>query len=1148
MKKSNTNRPLITSKGPAKIWLIMKLSLAFMFLCLFQVSATIYSQNTRLSVSGENLTVREVFEKIEAQSDFKFLYRKDHIDDKKTITLNETNSTVEAILDVVLLQYENSVYTLLEDNLIVISSKQEGIIVSGQIVSGSDNEPLPGVNVYVKGRQQSGTITDIGGKYRLVVDSKEDVIVFSFVGYLTEEIVVGNQTTININLVPEITALEEVVVIGYGSMKRSDLTGSVSSVKRDELNPVAATSIDNMLSGKVAGLTVRMNSAQPGGGVEVFVRGAASAAGNEPLYVIDGFPISTEGVEPGGGRYSNGSRSPLNSLNPNDIESVEVLKDASATAIYGARAANGVVLITTKRGKEGELDVQYNVNYSVQRVENPLDLLSKKDFMIERNRYHLDTWYKDYGAIPFGPLDTAIVNIFPYDPIFTQEEIDNADEGTNWFEEVTRPGKIQDHNITVKSGNEKTKYFASFNYFDQQGILKNIDLTRYTGRLNIDQKLANWIDLGINLSASHITNNNSQMGGVDDNSGLLSTAYQYPATLTVKDSLGNYPVNPDRPNLANPVSLLEIEDITTTQRYLARVFLKVRILEGLYYNPSIGYDSDIGKRSRYTPKSTLHGANVGGSASIREIRRSSVILENTLNYKLELDNLSIDALLGMSYQDFKGEGFSAGNTSFSTDLLLYNDLSVGESERPEVDSWKNYNELVSYFGRVHLSYSHKYLLTLTIRADGSTKFGENNRYGYFPSGAFAYRMIEEDFLKHQSFLSDLKLRISYGQTGNSNIGQDAYALFSSGREYPFGNSVNVGMYQSQLGNRNLKWETNTELNLGLDFGFFRNRLWGNVEYFNKIISDLLEERELPSYFPVDKVPDNIGVRQSSGYELTLKSQNLAGTFKWSTDITIGSFKDRWKERNPDVILDIFEDETGPLHAIYGFKTDGLTYPDPDIPMDSLYPHLEDPLPGELNIVDLNGMDSTINSLTGQPDGAITDADKVLLGTKLPKWTFGINNTFKYKNFDLNIYIYGMMGLTVYNKTRAEMTQGYMLDYNNNQLADIKDRYSPYTNPDGKIPIGMREQYFGDSDYFMENASFVRIKSITFGYTFNKIIKDKVDQLRVYIDLNNVYVFTKYSGSDPETESGAQYDDDDDFDNMASYPFPFTTTFGLNVKF
>lgn len=1141
MKKTNIDWTL--ARGLRKTLLIMKLSFVFMFLCSVQLSATIYSQNTRLSISGANMTMKAILKEIENQSEFKFLYRKDQIDDEITININEKNSTVENILDNILLKYKNVTYTVLEDNLIVISLKQEGILIRGKVVDVFDNRPLPGVNVYVKGLAQSGTVTDLDGNYSLMVKSKEDAVVFSFIGYLTEEVIVGNQTTINISLVQDIQELDEVVVIGYGSMKRSDITGSVSSLKEEDLNPVAVTSVDNMLLGKVAGLTARMNSAQPGGGVDVFVRGSASGAGNEPLYVIDGFPISTSSVEPGGGRYSDGSRSPLSSLNPSDIESIEVLKDASATAIYGARAANGVILITTKRGKEGILSVNYDVNYSLQSVKNPYDLLSKKDFMMERNRYYRDTWYQSYDAVPFGPIDTSIVNIFPYDPPFTQEEIDSADGGTDWFKEVTRTGKIQNHNITVQSGSERTKYFASFNYFDQEGILKNIDLTRYAGRANIDQKINDWIDLGINLSGSHIINHNSQMGGVNDKSGLLSTAYQYPATIPVKDSLGNYVLNPERPVLPNPVSLLEIEDVTTTQRYLSRAFLKIRLLEGLNYKPAIGFDSDMGKRSRYTPKTTLFGSDVGGSASVSEIRRSSLIFEQTLTYNKEFKDLSLNALLGQSYQNFRGEGFSAGNQQFLTDLLLYNNLSVGEKERPDVGSWKNFDELASYFGRVHLNYRSKYLLTLTMRVDGSSKFGRENRYGLFPSGAFAYRLIEEDFMKQQSLLSDLKLRVSYGQTGNSNIGQNALPLMSAGHNYPFSNSVNVGMYQSQLGNINLKWETNTELNLGLDFGLFGNRIWGNAEYFNKIVSDLLDERDLPSYYPVSQAPDNIGKRKSSGFELTIKTRNLIGEFRWSTDLTLSTFKDRWKERNPDVILNVYEKEDGPLHAIYGYKTDGLAYPgsDPNIPMDSLYPQLANPLPGDLNIVDLNGMDTITNSLTGEPDGAITDADKVLLGTTVPKLSFGFNNRFEYKNFDLNIYVYGMLGLTLYNRTKAEMTKGYMLDYNTNQLNEIKDRYSPYSNPEGQIPIGMRDQYWGSSDYFLEDASFVRIKSITLGYTFNQLFDNKIKSLRIYLDLNNVYVFTKYTGSDPETERGGD-------DSMAAYPFPLTTSFGASVKF
>jgi len=672
---------------------------------------------------------------------------------------------------------------------------------------------------------------------------------------------------------------------------------------------------------------------------------------------------------------------------------------------------------------------------------------------------------------------------------------------------------------------------VSFNYFDQDGILKNIDFKRYTGRFNLDQELASWLDLGIRFTASMIDKENTQSGGFNQSAGVIGSAYVMPSFMPVKDANGEYTINPERPTVANPVSFLEIDDNTKEQRMFANTFLDIDLARNLSAKISYGIDNNIGKRQRYYPKSFLYGKLVNGDAAIMQNNDFTQLTEITLNYQYEImKDLNMSVLAGYSWQKFEYESVSSSNTDFLTDLFLYNSLESGAALRPGVSSGKSANEYLSYFSRLHFNMKDKYLLTLTMRADGSSRFGKNNKYGYFPSGALAWRISEEDFLKDNNTLSDLKLRLSYGQTGNANIGGNAFAYYSTGSNYAFGNKVNVGVAQSQLENPDLKWETTTEMNLGIDFGLFDNHVYGTLELYKRNISDILSSRALPSYLPIGSVAANIGETESKGIEFSLKTINLDGPLKWETDLTIGSFRDKWVHRDPKVILPVYERENAPLHAIYGYKTDGI------IQIGEIVPQLPNGIPGDLKIQDINGVDEN-NKLTGKPDGKISDADIVLLGSSQPGWTFGLNNTFRYKQFDLGIFFYGMMDRLLYDTNRQVNTSMENIG-NNNGIKDFLSDVWSTQNPTGTLPTQLRRTYVGDSDFFMENASFVRLKNVTLGYSFNnnsQLLKSFKD-LRFYADISNVFVLTSYKGGDPE------------IDSISAYPFPSTISIGINAKF
>ncbi|NSL88305.1 TonB-dependent receptor [Chitinophaga sp. Mgbs1] len=1133
------------------VQLLLLFTLTGMCYAMEGKSQSLLDNKVSITVQGQSL--KTALLALEKQADVQFIYSSEVINVKRDVTITATGQPLrdvlasllagtgvgfEAVNKQIVLSYAASKQPFaLQEAFPDGISRQEEKTIAG-IVKGDDGTPLPGVTVLVKGTT-NGTITDVNGHFKLNV--KGDVtLVLTLVGYEKKETAAhaGNHN-IAITLGISSQGLEEVVVIGYGSVKRKDITGAISSVKATDIPKSANTSIDQALSGRAAGLMATQPTGQPGAGVTMQIRGNASFASAGVLYVVDGVPVNGAADEPGSGnRYGGINRSPLNFLNPDDIESIEVLKDASSAAIYGARAGAGVILITTKRGKEGKARVGYTFSHAFQEPARFYDIMNKRDYMTERNRILHERWLRTNKIAPYGNVDPSAVD--PFKPRYSQTEIDTAGPAQSAIDAVTQSGYMDQHNLSVSGGNDKTKFYVSGNYLNQEGVIKTSGYKRYTGRMNLDQLVGNKIKLSVNVNGSRSVSSNPAIGGgLFENSGIIVASFYHPPTVPLRNADGTYPLNPDYSNAPNPASFLEITDQTVGTRLLGAASATWDITKELSAKANFSFDQSNNKRSNYLPKSFLYGARTGGQANILENTANIGLLEYLLNYRKTFkDNSSLTAVGGYSYQVLQQEGFNASNQKFITDNFVFNNLGMGEFARPGVGSFKVRERWASYFARVTFDFRDKYLLMASLRRDGSSKFAENKKYGWFPSVSGAWKVSNEEFLRYSNIISFLKLRASFGSTGNSNIGGNAFSYYSPGKSYVFGNTQNTGVYLSQVANPDLTWETAREVNIGLDFSLFKDRISGTFEFFNKTISNLLSSRPLPSYFIVGSMSANIGKTQSRGFEFTLRSNNITTTnFVWNTDFNIARYRDTWKERDPLVVKTLakYIGLHDPIRAIYSYQTDGILKVGEKVP-----DHMPGLMPGMVKVKDLNGYDDNGN-LTGKPDGRLNSADQVYIGTQDPGYSFGFNNAFAYKQFDLNIFFYGQLQRT---KLNTDLATAYDLEstlaqFGWNALSLVKDRWAS-DNQNSDRPSGLNNPYGSyTGNYFRENAWFIRCRNITLGYTAPASLLKKqhiISSVRLYLDAQNLFVISPYSGIDPELES------------FAAYPIQRSWIIGLNVSF
>ena len=998
-------------------------------------------------------------------------------------------------------------------------------------VADESGEGIIGANVVVKGTNV-GTITDLTGAF--TVDASGDAtLVISYMGYKTQEIKVANQKTIKIILQEDAEILDEVVVVGYGVMRKSDLTGSVSSVKSDMLKKQAVSSFDQGLQGKVAGVQVIAVSGSPGGAVDIRIRGGNSlTSGSQPLYVIDGYPV-TAGSSAGG---SGAGQNPLATLNPGDIESMEILKDASATAIYGSRGANGVVLISTKRGKSGKTTVSYDGYVGFQKVAKKLDMMNASEWGALANEGAANDGRPAYYT------NTSTNPLYP--------AISDLGQGTDWQDEILRSSSpIHNHNITINGGSENTKFSVMASYFDQESIVKNQDFNRVSFRNNIDTKLSSRIDLSTSFTASRVTSNvGRENGDGGGNTSIINAALVLPPTVPVTDpTTGEYV----RMNfltgssaVPNPVPYVEyLQDKGTIDRVLGSADLSIKLIEGLTLKVSVGADLSSALREVYEPKQTNTGYNANGIASQQNRRNQSLSNENVLTYLKKTGIHSINAMVGTSALSIESKSSSMTARDFISDAYGYNNLDAG-AQWDKPSTGRDKNTLLSGFGRINYVLKDRYLFTVTGRADGSSKFGANNKWAFFPSAAFAWRMDQEAFMKQVDWISSLKLRASYGVTGNQNISSYSSVEKMNTYVYPIGGVTNVGIAAGNMPNPDLKWETTAISDIGVDFGFLNNRFNFVADYYYKKTTDLLWNISVPLTTGFGSVLKNIGSLENKGLELSLSADVLTGDFKWNTAIN-------WS-KNKNKVLEIPGYIPTQQGTISGHLKVNGSWLEPGLPV------------GVWNLLKTTGVMRTqeerdkaarVTSTTFDQvgdmsfydkngDGKISfGEDRTIVGDPNPDFIFGWTNNFTYKNFDLSVYINGSYGNDIYNVLRAETN---IVSTWGNQRKEVNDHWTP-TNTNAKYPRAhvLVNQNLLQSDFLIEDGSFLRIQNLTLGYNVPKC--PFVKSLRVYATGQNLLTITNYSGYNPEVNSQGQSNLQLGVDYNA-YPASKSFILGVNIGF
>jgi TonB-linked SusC/RagA family outer membrane protein len=980
----------------------------------------------------------------------------------------------------------------------------------GTVIDATTKEPIEGVTIQLEAVTHS-VKTDRNGKFQFVTGQKLPfTLILTFVGYQKKKIIVNTSPAV-IQLSPSSEDLEEVVVVGYGTQKRRDLTGAVASLPENLLKqPVA--SLDQTLKGGISGVQVTQTSGQPGGGVSIRIRGGASVqGGNEPLYVIDGFPVynQTESTGVGSGTPVN----PLASINPADIESIEVLKDAAATAIYGSRGANGVILVTTKKGKAGHVQLNYDGSIGAQSVLKKIDVLNAHDFAVLRNEAL-------YDANPsLGPNQYR-----------KQTELDQLGEGTNWQQEAFRTGKIQNHQLSLSGGAEKVQYFLGANYFDQEGVIINTNFRRLGFRSNINANPFDRLQVGANLS---INKTNAQIAP----SGIVNALLIMPPTATIYDPNGGYTLrNPFENIFANPIATLkETTNTTNGLRVLGTSFAQYRILKGLQAKVLLGVDLNNRNDKFYLPSYIYEGAGSQGEASLGNLNGTSWLNENTLTYTGVIGKHNFNALLGFTQQENKNEVFSAGAQNFVTDDLLFNNLQSGSIlTRPTSDT---YNWVLhSYLARVNYNYANKYYVSASVRRDGSSRFGADNKWGNFPSLAFSWRIINEPFFK-QVFpgIDDFKIRTSFGTTGNQEIGQYQSLSTLYSLNYLFGNNVITGFASQRVPNKNLGWETTFQYDAGFDLSLLRNRLQFTVDYYYKKTKDLLLNVEIPWTSGYATSLQNFGSVSNKGLEFGLKSKNLQGNLSWNTDLnvsfnrnnvlTIGGGATSYITGN--YIIKVGE----PLGTFYGTVIDGILQSGEEKTKGALTGNAN-PKAGDRLYKDING------------DGQFTTAnDRTIIGNAQPDFIFGISNTLSYKGFDLSFLIQGTVGNDLLNINRQNLE---MFTGQQNASIDALNRWTP-DNPSQLYPRAKLDPAPVFSNQFVESGSFARLKSLQLGYSFPKewLKNAHIANLNLYLAAQNLLTWTSYRGFDPEVTSGSNVQIGTD---AGIYPANKSVSVGISLTF
>lgn len=982
------------------------------------------------------------------------------------------------------------------------------------IIKGPDGLPVIAANISQKGTNNA-TITDLNGNFTLNVTGRQPVLVISYIGYVTTEVNVSGRAFVEVVLQEDVAALDEVVVVGYGTMRKKDVTGAVSSVRSGEITKNATSNVMQAIAGKMSGVQVVQNSGTPGGDVSILIRGVGTINDASPLYVIDGVPVS------GGMWY----------LNPNDVESIDVLKDASATAIYGSRGANGVVMVTTKQAQEGHTEINFDYSYGIQHSAKTYKMLDASQYAALHNEMRTNA----------GPE-------YSLNPAFADPESLGA--GTDWVDAIFRTAPMQKVNLSMLGGNRKISHATSLGYYTQDGIMKNSSYNRLSLQSNISSKLASNITVRANVNLSAENRRTQPV------STVIQNAMRILPSIPIYDDNGEY-AGPTgnaewNGNALNPVAIINEQNYRMKGfRMLSNISLEWEIIKGLKFKTTGGAELGYDYNNSYIPKYKW-GMNESKNTmqTVTSAYEQLYLWDNTLNYDKAFGKHRINAMIGTSYQEYKKESVSAAGSGRASELTTELDNAT---KATDVGGNSYRWALMSYMARLHYSYDDRYLLTATFRADGSSKFGKDNRFGYFPSFAAAWNIGNEAFMQSVKPVSLLKLRAGYGQTGNQNIGAYAFAdKLSVNGVYNFGsqrgfesNLVNL-IYPYLLSNPSVKWESVEQYNVGLDIGFLQNRIVTNLDFYVKNTRDMLTKKPVPqtsgtSLEQADWPPVNIGKVLNRGFEFTVNTKNFVGEFKWETSLNMSfNHNEVVSIGGPEILSGVSLIREGqPINSFYGYELGGIYQTLDEVfigpvmenraPDKASHNPYKNTSPGDMWFVDVDG------------NGEINDLDRTVIGNPSPDCIFGFNNTFSYKNFDLSIFFQGALGNQVWNGVRASHES---MNSTYNQLATTLERWtgegSSYSMP--RAIYADPNNNSRASTRWLEDGAYAKLKNLTFGYTLPEkwIRKAKMKALRLYVSLDNLCTITNYSGLDPEAGlSGLDY---------GVYPSARTYMFGVSVKF
>ena len=1101
----------------SKLCKVMKTTLFLILVAISQVIAVgTYSQNTRISLNSKNSTLKDILAQIEYKSEFFFMYDATKVNVDQKVDIYAENQLLTKILD---LMFENKgiSYTINNRQIALYSFENVDQVVQSLKVSGkvtdSSGSPLPGVSVVVKGTT-NGTITDSNGNYSFSNVPEQATLQFSFVGMKGQEVAVGTRTIINLTMVDDAIGIDEVVAIGYGTQKKRDITGAVGSISAKDIINSPASNASQILQGRIAGVMVTPESGAPGAAVNVRIRGIGTVNSNDPLYVIDGMPSNS-----------------MSNINPLDIESIEILKDASASAIYGARAANGVVLITTKKGSVGKTNIHFDSYMGISAAWK------------EPKRLNSDQYY-DLHKTAFENSNR---------PVHPNLESSYAlGYSTQWWDEITQDATVQNHYLSVNGGTEKVRYSVSGGYFKEEGLIKKSDFDRISFRINTDFNLSKWVKAGVNLGVINTSRNLSDgIGGIgiepfiaaiDPSMDPKTPNYEFEKYMVPRMNDGKNPAG----------QIARAFDLNKDFGIQGNAYIDFNIWKGFVFKTNLGIGNSHFNSYGFSPKYFLSPRENAPQNTVSRgyTNSQSFLWENTISFTRKINqNHDLSLLAGTSAESFLRNSFSASKQNSPSNDIYQRTIGAATTN-PMADGSIGSNALLSIFGRLNYSYKDKYLLTANLRRDGSSRFDEEKKWGIFPSVSLGWRLSEESFFKNLNtgIIDYIKIRAGWGEIGNQNIADNAYISLISGgnsRRYVFGNSVFQGYSPSNVGNPNIQWETVEQTNIAFDIALFENKLSLTADYYIKNTKGMLLRLPLVYYsgYPGDPW-DNAGTVQNKGLELEMTHRNQISDFNYEIALNFSTLHNEVKSMGLGVPLfgTVSKTEVGhPIGSFYGFIMDGIFQNATEV-ADGLQPNAK---PGDIRFRDIAGPKDATGSFTG-PDGKIDDNDKTHIGNPIPKFLFGTNINLNYKNLDLAIFLQGISGVDKYsNYARMNLDASQNVELSQYLGAWRGDGTS---NLHPRISVTDQNNNYRTSTYFIEDGSYLRVKNIQLGYTLpvnvSKLVK--VSSIRIYASGQNVWTFTKFSGLDPERGNSSPLNVGTDIWSVT--PQPRTIMGGISVNF